>query len=191
MGTRKQVWVSWSAGAPLIANMGELIFILRMLAILFFRCMNSSLSNHTNQRHQHRKWCREDNKLVLHCYFRTNPTQKGFRKRIIEIWEEYTRFHTTIQRLADQVWTIIKKGWFSDLEIREIRQKTNSELTQQDTNTVTDTPNTEKQEHSNRNELQSNKNQHTTHLNHTKQTQTQEEEINIEIFKENFVWKED
>ena len=31
-------------------------------------------------------------------------------------------FQTTSQRLADQVKKIIKKGWFSDLEILEIRE---------------------------------------------------------------------
>ena len=49
---------------------------------------NNNLSNHTYQRHKHRKWTREDNKLVLHCYFRTNPTKRGYRKR----WEECARF---------------------------------------------------------------------------------------------------
>ena len=42
---------------------------------------------------------------------------------MMEIWEEYARFQTITQRLADQVRTVIKKGWSSDLEILEIRQK--------------------------------------------------------------------
>ena len=43
---------------------------------------------------------------------------------MIEIWKECSKFQTTSQRLADQVRTIIKKGWFSDLELLEIHQKT-------------------------------------------------------------------
>ena len=35
VGPRTQTWVSWSAGALLMANMGDLIVILRMLAVLF------------------------------------------------------------------------------------------------------------------------------------------------------------
>ena len=66
--------------------------------------------------------------------------------------EEFAWFQTS-QRLADQVRVIIKKGWFSDLEIFEIHQKINQESKQQDTNTRIDTPKTEKQEHSNQNEL--------------------------------------
>ena len=39
---------------------------------------------------------------------------------MIEIWPECASFQTTSQRLANQVKTIIKKGWFSDAEILEI-----------------------------------------------------------------------
>ena len=46
---------------------------------------------------------------------------------MIEIWQECASFQTTSQRLADQVRTIIKKGWFSDFEILEIHQKINNE----------------------------------------------------------------
>ena len=53
---------------------------------------------------------------------------------MIEIWQECANFQTTSQRLADQVRTIIKKGWFSDLKVPDIHQKTNT----QDNNTVPD-----------------------------------------------------
>ena len=55
---------------------------------------------------------------------------------MIEIWKECASFQTTSQRLADQVRKIIKKGWFSDLEILEIHKKIDNE---QDSNTVPDT----------------------------------------------------
>ena len=42
---------------------------------------------------------------------------------MIEIRQECSTFPTTNQRLADQVRTLIKKGWFSDLEILETYQK--------------------------------------------------------------------
>ena len=90
----------------------------------FFRYRNDKLRNHTNQR------C---NQLALHRYFRSNPTQRGYGKIMIEIWQECSSFQTTSQRLADQVRIIIKKSWFSDLEILEIHQKINN---QQGSNTV-------------------------------------------------------
>ena len=52
---------------------------------------------------------------------------------MIEIWEECTQFQTTRQRLTDQV-RMINKNWFSDLEILEMCQKTNSKSKQEDTN---------------------------------------------------------
>ena len=113
----------------LIANMEDLFGILQMLDTLFFRYTNDKQSNPSNQRLQCRKCTREDNKPVLYCYFRSNPTQRGYRKRMIEIWLEYARFKTTNQMLTDQVRNIINKGWFSDLEILEIHQQIYKEYT--------------------------------------------------------------
>ena len=36
-------------------------------------------------------------------FFRSNPTQRGSRKRMMEIWQELSNFQTTSQRLGDQV----------------------------------------------------------------------------------------
>ena len=90
----------------------------------FFNYINDNVINHNEQRPKRRTWTREENKLVLECYFRSNPSQRGYRKRMIEICQECSTFQTTSQRLADQVRTITKKGWFSDLELLEIHQKT-------------------------------------------------------------------
>ena len=82
----------------------------------FFRYMNDVVRNHSYQRPKRKT--REDNKLALHCKFRSNFSQKGCRKRMIEIWQECANFQTS-QCLDDQLRTITKKGWFSDLEILE------------------------------------------------------------------------
>ena len=60
---------------------------------------------------------------------------------MIEIWPERSTFQTTSQRVAKQVRTIIKKGWFSDLELLEIHPKT----LKQNYNTVLDTSSGAKQ----------------------------------------------
>ena len=67
----------------------------------FFRYTNDDLRNYTNQRHKHKTWTKEDKQLALHCYFRSNLTQRRYRKRMIEIWQECANFQTTSQRLAD------------------------------------------------------------------------------------------
>ena len=54
------------------------------------------------------------------------------------------------------------------------------ESSQQDTNTLTNTPNAEKQEHSNRHKLTTYNNRTTTHQNHTEQSRTQYEEMDLE-----------
>ena len=74
---------------------------------------------------------------------------------MIEIWKECTSFQTTNQRFADQVRTILNKGWFSDLEILKIHLKINNE---HDSNTISDTPSFDKQKQSNRNELPTSEN---------------------------------
>ena len=103
----------------------------------FFRYINDDVRNHNDQRPKRKRWTREDNQLALQCYFRRNPSQRRYRKRMIEIWQECAKFQTTSQRLADQVRTIIKKGWFSDLEILEIHQKhTNKTIIQYQTHQV-------------------------------------------------------
>ena len=110
----------------------------------FSRYTNGEQRDQSHQRPQHRKWTREDNKLALYCYFRSNPTKRGYRKRMIEIWTEFVRFKMTNQRLTDQVRTITKNGWFSDLEILEIHQQIYRQTHQQTPNTVTETLNTRK-----------------------------------------------
>ena len=70
-----------------------------------FRHTNSDLKNRTNQRLKRKTWTRQDNQLALHYYFKSNPTQRGYRKRMMEIWQELSIFQTTSQRLADQVRT--------------------------------------------------------------------------------------
>ena len=60
---------------------------------------------------------------------------------MMEIQQELSNFQITSQRLPDQIRTIMKKGWFSELEIIEIHQKIND---QERRNTLPDTPNINK-----------------------------------------------
>ena len=99
---------------------------------------------------------------------------------MIEIWQECTRFQTTSQRLANQVRTKIKKGWFFDLEILEIDQKINNE---QDSNIILDTPSINKQKQFNQNKPPTLENRNNTQPNNTEQTRTQEQNVNLENLK--------
>ena len=100
---------------------------------------------------------------------------------MIEIWQERSTFQTPSQRLADQVRTIIKKGWFSDLELLEIHQKT----LKQNCNTVPDTSNDVKQTQSNEKEPQNSANENTTLPNDTlpkKQEETLSQEQKVDAY---------
>ena len=82
-----------------------------------FISINDDVRNHNDQRSKHKTWTREDNQLALQCYFRSNPSQRGYRQR--KIWQECAQFQTTSQRLADQVRTLMKKGWSSDTQTKQ------------------------------------------------------------------------
>ena len=150
----------------------------------FFRYINDDETNHNEQRPKRRTWTREENKLVLECYFRSNPSQRGYKKRMFEIWQECSTFQSTSQSLADQVRTITKKGWFSDLELLEIHQKT----LKQNYYAVPDTPSGVEQKQSNEKAPQTSSNENTTLLNDTlsnkqEETLSQEQKVNLENVK--------
>ena len=80
---------------------------------------------------------------------------------------------------------IIKKGWFSDLEIIEIHQKIND---QQVNNTLIDTSNINKQKQPNRNEPPTSETENptrpnTVQTNNPEQTLSQEQKLNLENLK--------
>ena len=81
-----------------------------------FRYMNEDISIHNDQKPKRKTWTREDNQLALHWYFRSKPSRRRYRKRMIEIWQECASFQITSQRLADQVRTIIKRDDFLTLK---------------------------------------------------------------------------
>ena len=78
-----------------------------------------SVTAHTKQ-----KWSQEDNKLVMLCYYKSEPEKRGYRKRMVNIWKEIKpTSEITEQRLADQRRAITKKKWLTDVEFEELRRK--------------------------------------------------------------------
>ena len=88
----QQVWVLWSAGAPLIAKMGDIGILLMLAALFFFRYTNDELFNHSNQRLQRRKWTWEDKHYTV--ILGATQQNEGIEK-MIEIWADFTRFKST------------------------------------------------------------------------------------------------
>ena len=103
---------------------------------------------------------------------------------MIEIWQECSIFPITSQKLADQVRTITKKGWFSDIELLEIHQKT----LKQNYNIVPGRPSGVKQKQSNEKVPQTSANVNTTLPNDTlsnnqEKTLSQEQKVILENVK--------
>lgn len=61
-------------------------------------------------------------KIVMECYIRSEPTRRGFRKRMLNEWREIGSFEATEQQLAGQARCIKNRGWLSYVEIEEIRR---------------------------------------------------------------------
>ena len=74
-----------------------------------------------------RKWGRAENRIVMECYFKSQPNVERYRKRMFDVWNCVGPFQTTEQRLADQVRQIKLKGWFSDIELDEIKRNLRAE----------------------------------------------------------------
>ena len=70
-----------------------------------------------------RRWTKEENKLVMRCFYQSDPTRRGYRKRTIAIWREIGTFEITEQRLADQAKVVRKNEWLTEVELEEIRRK--------------------------------------------------------------------
>ena len=94
---------------------------------------------------------------------------------MIEIWQECASFQTTSQRFADQVRTIIRKGWFYDLEILEIHQKT-----QKQDNTILITSSDANPKQHSRNERPTLVNKNATLPSDPEEALSQEQKTNVE-----------
>ena len=65
----------------------------------------------------------KENKLVMRCFYQSDPTRRGYQKRMIAIWREIGTFEITEQRLANQVGVISTNVWLTEVELEEIRRK--------------------------------------------------------------------
>ena len=88
---------------------------------------------------------------------------------MMEIWQELFNFQTTRQRLADQVRTIMKKGWFSELVITEIHEQINDQERSNHTLPGISNINKQKQKQPIQNEPPTSENGHPTQPNTTQQ----------------------
>ncbi|KAJ8048125.1 hypothetical protein HOLleu_00301 [Holothuria leucospilota] len=71
-----------------------------------------------------KKWTQDENKEVMRCYFLSDPNQRGYRKRMHEIWQKRNpSTPVTEQRLADQRNVINRAGILTTVEVESIQRE--------------------------------------------------------------------
>ena len=70
-----------------------------------------------------RKWTSQENKIVMECYLLSEPKIRGYRKRMLSLWQQKGMSWVSEQRLVDQANTICKNSWMTKLEIEELKRK--------------------------------------------------------------------
>ena len=73
-------------------------------------------------------WDKAVNKIVIECWLRSDPTIRGYRKRMKHIWDERGIFESSEQRLADQARQIRTNDWLTTVEVEEIKRKIETEI---------------------------------------------------------------
>ena len=58
----------------------------------------------------------------MECYL-SEPKIRGYRKRMLSLWQQKGMFWVSEQRLVDQVNTIRRNSWMTELEIEELERK--------------------------------------------------------------------
>ena len=68
-------------------------------------------------------WSKEVNKIVMKCFYKSEPSKRGYRKRMFAKWQEIGVFNVSEQRLADQVRAIKNNNFLSNVELEEIERE--------------------------------------------------------------------
>ena len=70
-----------------------------------------------------RRWTKDENRLVMRCFYQSNPTRRGYHKPMTAIWREIGTFEITKKRLVDQVRVVRTNEWLTEVELEKIRRK--------------------------------------------------------------------
>ena len=74
-----------------------------------------------------KKWTKEVNKLVMKCFYKSDPSKRGYRWRMMNIWREIRVFNIGEQRLADKGRVIRTNELLSKVELEEIQREVERE----------------------------------------------------------------
>ena len=69
-----------------------------------------------------RKWNNALYRVVMECYYESNPGTRGYRRRMLNNWQNRGMFRLSEQNLADQARAIRNNNWLSTVELEEIKR---------------------------------------------------------------------
>ena len=78
----------------------------------------------------------------MDCYFKSIPEKRGYRQRMLRLWDEKGMVKVTEQRLADHARTILKSKWFTTVELKEIKRNKHRNCDEQSGTAVVEEANT-------------------------------------------------
>ena len=68
-------------------------------------------------------WTKEVNKLLMRCFYFSEPKKRGYRKRMHARWREIGVFERSEQQICCQARAIRINGWLSDVELKELEKE--------------------------------------------------------------------
>ena len=70
-----------------------------------------------------RKWTSQENKIVMECYLLSEPKIRGYRKRMLSLWQQKGMFWVSEKRLVCQANNIHRNSWMTELETEQLGRK--------------------------------------------------------------------
>ena len=87
-----------------------------------------------------RRWTKKEKKLVMRCFYQSEPTRRGYRKRMITVWREIGTFEITEQRLVDQARVTRINQWLTEVELEGIQRKILTQRNGEENQEINDIP---------------------------------------------------
>ena len=81
--------------------------------------------HHANPVNGKIKWTCQENKIVMECYLSSEPKIRGYRKQRLSLWLQKGMFWVSEKRLVDQVYTIGRNSWMTELQTEELQEVKN------------------------------------------------------------------
>lgn len=101
----------------------------------------ATAAQESGSRKGRRKCSIEENRVLMECYFKSIPEKRGYRQRMLRLWDEKGMVKVTEQRLADQARTILKSKWFTAVELEEIKRNKHGDCDDQNRTVVVEEAN--------------------------------------------------